>query len=185
MKLILGLGNPGVKYSRTRHNIGFIALDAYAAVHNLKWDEKKKFLASICETEINDKRLALAKPNTFMNASGESARKLIDFYNIKHHDVLVIHDDADIELGKLRLVQGGNDGGHQGIASLYQHGMKDTWRLKVGVANEDRLPGRAIDFVLRSFTAEEEAKLVHLVKTIESIMTDFAHGKIESQTISV
>src|SRR5688572_29766924 len=120
MKLAVGLGNPGEKYSLTRHNIGFLALDAFIASKGFKWDDKKRFLSQICEMETESGRLILAKPNTFMNLSGEAVRKLADFYNLVHQDVLVVHDDADLDFGKLRLVSGGNDGGHQGVASLYE-----------------------------------------------------------------
>src|SRR5688572_23476870 len=185
MKLIVGLGNPGEKYARTRHNVGFIALDAYAKKHGLKWDEKKKFRAWIGEIGGDGDRLLLAKPTTFMNASGEAARKLVDFYNLGQHDVLVIHDDADMEFGKLRLVRGGNDGGHQGVASLHQHGIRDTWRLKVGVSNEDRIPGEAIDFVLKRFNASEKAKLPQLVAKAIQLIDSFAQEPIEPHTFGL
>lgn len=185
MKLVIGLGNPGEKYARTRHNIGFLALDAWADKYQLKWDEKKRFMALAAEADVDGRRLLLAKPTTFMNSSGEAVRKLIDFYNVKHSDILVIHDDADMEFGKLRLGQGGNDGGHQGVASLYQHGIKDTWRLKVGVSNEDRIPGQAIDFVLRKFNTAEEAAMSHLTDKILGIIEVFVMGKAESQTFSL
>ena len=184
MKLIIGLGNPGTEYARTRHNVGFVVLDHLCYTHAMQWNEKGKFKAEVAEGEIGSNRIMLAKPQTFMNGSGESVRTLVDFYKIKHHDILVIHDDADVEFGKARLVQGGNDGGHRGVVSLYQHGFEDTWRLKIGVSNERRQPGQAIDFVLTRFEQAEWDQLSHLMEAATRKVTDFAGGTIAPESFT-
>ena len=182
MKLIVGLGNIGAEYAKTRHNIGFLMLDHLCYQYGLSWAEKSRFKAEIAEGEVQGVRVLLAKPLTFMNASGEAVRSIIDFHKSKHHDVLVIHDDADIDFGKARIVQGrtppAGGGGHKGIISLYQHGLDDVWRLKIGVSNEHRQPGQAIDFVLTRFEQTEWDQLSHLAEAVSEKAKVFIDGQI-------
>jgi PTH1 family peptidyl-tRNA hydrolase len=184
MKLIVGLGNPGTEFEKTRHNIGFIMVDRLADEQGWKWVHKARFKSDVTEGEVDGEKVVFAKPRTFMNTSGEALRAFIDFYHLKHHDVLVIHDDADIEWGKLRVVQKGNDGGHQGIKSLYAHGIDDTWRLKIGVSNEHRQPGQAIDFVLTRFKPEEWSQLDQLYKAVRPYITHYLGDTVETSTIN-
>ncbi len=155
MKLIVGLGNPGEQYGKTRHNVGFLAVDELAKDHELVFRERPKFKSLVAEGEIAGEKVILAKPHTFMNECGLAVRLLVDWHKLKQSDVLVIHDDADMEFGKLRLISRGSDGGHNGVVSLQEHGLDDIWRLKIGVANQHRLPGQAIDFVLTKFEKTE------------------------------
>lgn len=179
MKLIVGLGNPDPEHSRNRHNIGFIIVDQLVADHEGQWQTKDRFKADVAEID----GVVYLKPQTYMNASGESLRAMVDFYKIPIEQILVIHDDADIDFGKIRVVRGGNDGGHNGIVSLIQHGLQGIWRLKIGVANEHRAPGQAIDFVLTDFTSEEyervQAVLGQKNNPIESVVSSFLDDSLE------
>lgn len=153
--LIVGLGNPGREYERTRHNIGFRVLDALAAKHALTFG-KKQAKALLAEGSIADRRVLLAKPQTYMNLSGESVRPLIAFYNIPLTNVLVILDDLDLPLGTLRLRPSGSHGGQKGLKSiLEQLGTQNVARLRFGIG---RPPGRmdAAAYVLQPFAAEEQ-----------------------------
>lgn len=184
MKMIVGLGNPDRRYHRSRHNVGFDIIEAYSIERNIKLDTKKRFLSEVGEGTLDEHRFLLAKPLTHMNASGEGVRALVDFHKLKHHDVLIVHDDADMDFGKVRLTQGGNSGGHKGIESLIGQGLGDTWRLKVGVSNDQRLPGRAIDFVLREFSAAEWTVLPKLSTSLTGRLDAFVRGSVSGDTLS-
>lgn len=135
MKLIIGLGNPGEQYEKTRHNTGFRAVDVLAAHDG--WKLSEKFSAEIAETKINNAKVLLAKPQTFMNNSGQAAAKLVRFYKIKKEDVLIIHDDIDLVVGTLRLRPHGSSGGHQGMQSVLSSLESETIaRLKIGIAEK-------------------------------------------------
>ena len=116
MRLIVGLGNPGTKYKNTRHNLGFRAVDVLAG--EAKWQDSKKFHAQTAEINLNDEKIILAKPQTFMNESGSAVRRLMDFYKIPASDVLIIYDDIDLLVGDTRLRAEGGSGGHNGMASV-------------------------------------------------------------------
>ena len=116
MKLVVGLGNPEKKYEFTRHNCGFRAIDYYASKNNLSF--KSKFNGHYAETIVNNTKLILLKPQTYMNLSGESVIKFVNYYNINIEDILVIYDDVDFEVGKFKLRRGGSSGGHNGINNI-------------------------------------------------------------------
>jgi peptidyl-tRNA hydrolase, PTH1 family len=173
--LIVGLGNPGREYDRTRHNIGFRAVDAIAAAGGLTF-AKKQGKAAIAEGIIAEKKVLLAKPQTFMNLSGESVRELVNFYKIPLSAVLVISDDLDIPLGTLRGRQNGGSGGQNGIKSIMAHlGTQEFARLRVGIG---RPPGRmlAADYVLQPFRDDETILVIEtldrIVKAAKTWLTD-------------
>lgn len=153
MKLIAGLGNPGGQYAETRHNVGFLLLDSLA--EDLKLDFRPKFQGLIAETQISGEKIYLLKPQTFMNLSGRSVRELTQFYKIRTEDILVVYDDMDLPLGRLRLRNSGSAGGHNGIKSmLAELGAEDFWRLKIGIGR----PPAGWDsarYVLSTFIKEE------------------------------
>lgn len=166
MKLILGLGNPGEKYVKTRHNVGFMVLDALAReMVNSQWLMVKKFQSLIARHQP----LILAKPTTFMNQSGKAVKKLITHFKIKIPDLWVIHDDLDIALGGYKIQKGKGPRTHKGVASVEQWlGRDDFWRVRVGVENRNpdkKIPGEK--YVLQKFTQEEEEQLA---KTIDKIV---------------
>ncbi len=131
--LIVGLGNPGEKYSDTRHNVGFLVVDALAEHWGMRlWSEKWQSL--FCREKRWGINLILLKPQTFMNRSGQSVAPLVTFYKIPPSNIIVVHDDLDMPPGRLKLVKGGGAGGHNGIRSLVQSlGTSDFYRLKIGI----------------------------------------------------
>lgn len=153
--LIAGLGNPGARYARSRHNVGFIIVDRLARAHDLQFS-RKRFNAEIAEGQVGGRRVILAKPQTFMNASGDAVGKLYAFYKIAPSDLLVVYDDLDLPLGKLRLRADGSSGGHHGMESIIARiGTSDFPRLRVGIGRPN--PDADIDHVLGSFEPEERA----------------------------
>ena len=159
MKLIVGLGNPGPRYERNRHNIGFQIVDVLAAARRLSFD-KMQFKARVVDGRIDEQRLLLAKPQTYMNGSGEAVQPLAAYYKVEPPDILVIFDDLDLPTGKLRFRPFGGAGGHNGMKSIIQRLGTDQFpRLRIGI---DRPPGRMdpADYVLQDFSAAEEEVMV-------------------------
>jgi PTH1 family peptidyl-tRNA hydrolase len=168
IKLIVGLGNPGTRYARSRHNVGFMIADRFARAHALTF-ARKRFNAQIAEGDIAGKRVMIAKPQTFMNLSGEAVGKVFAFYKIAPHDLLVIYDDLDLPLGKMRLRPKGSAGGHHGMESIIARiGTSDFPRLRIGIGRPS--PDADVDHVLGSFDADERAvmdeTLAHAVEAI-------------------
>lgn len=152
-KLVVGLGNPGSKYEGTRHNIGFELVERLAAGGSgTSWS--RKFDGLIAETEINFRKLLLLKPETFMNLSGRSVAQVVRFYKIDLADLLVVCDDLNLPLGKLRLRAGGSDGGQKGLRDITAHLGTDRYaRLRVGIGDRGEID--AADFVLSRFRSAE------------------------------
>lgn len=152
--LIVGLGNPGKQYENTRHNVGFMAVDELARRHALSFGRAER--KAVCaDGLIAGRRVLLAKPQTYMNLSGEAVRALVDFYRIALADILVIADDLDLPIGTLRLRPGGGHGGQNGLRSIIQHlGTQDFARGRIGIG---RPPGRmdAAAYVLRPFEGDD------------------------------
>jgi len=171
MNLIVGLGNPGRDYTNNRHNAGFICLNHFARTHDIKFD-KKQGLARIGTGEIDGQRVVLARPQTYMNLSGQSVSRLVAKYDINPNNLLIIHDDLDLPLGSIRIRQGGSSGGHKGIESVISYlGYRDFTRLRVGIgrpiANNNDEVGEddIIDYVLGDFTAAEKTILAKAITT--------------------
>ena len=134
MKMLVGLGNPGSKYEKTRHNIGFRFLDLVAKSEGLSFGSAPRFCAETCTFTLNNEKVLLVKPQTFMNNSGEAVSKLASYYDIETSDITVIYDDLDLPSGKLRIKKGGGHGGHNGLRSLNQHlPDADYIRVKIGI----------------------------------------------------
>ncbi|MBU0580159.1 MAG: aminoacyl-tRNA hydrolase [Candidatus Margulisbacteria bacterium] len=159
MKLVVGLGNPGKKYIKTRHNLGFQVLEAYAKKNTHSFKKNEKLKAELVETNYAGNKLILIKPLTFMNLSGETVSLVLKWYKESILNMLVIHDDIDLEFGKIRLRENGRAGGHNGIQSIINHVGTDIFkRLKIGVGR----PPQEIDpanYVLANFN-NEEIKLI-------------------------
>lgn len=173
MKLIVGLGNPGENYKNTRHNIGFIILDYLAKCKDIKFD-KKKFNSEYTITYINNEKNILVKPNTFMNLSGESVRKFMNYYDIKKDDLLVVYDDLDTKLANFKLKNKGRSGGHRGIKNIIEN-MNSTEfnRLKIGIGR----PTNKIDikdYVLGKFSRIELEELKNIFDKSISCIEDFS-----------
>lgn len=161
MKCIVGLGNPGKKYEKTRHNIGFMVIDALIN-RFLLTDIKSKFKCTYTIATIHGEKVMLVKPLTFMNLSGEGLRPLLDYYDVATADVLAMYDDLDLPVGKIRLREKGGHGGHNGVRSLLDHlSDKDFKRLRIGIGRPtDETP--IVNYVLQSF-AKAENKEIELV----------------------
>ncbi len=172
MKLIIGLGNPGPQYFNTRHNFGFLALNYFQdSVPGFSpWQSIAKFKAALSEGQIDGEKIILAKPQTFMNLSGQAVKLLADFYKIEPADILVAHDDVDLALGRLRLSFGASGGGHKGVKSIISAlGTKDFVRLRLGIkpARQSflaKLFGRTAKFVLQKFSENEKAPVQTITK---------------------
>ncbi len=184
MKLIVGLGNPGLLYARNRHNIGFMCLNRFARKHSIRF-ARKLGLARIGEGEIANVKLVLARPQTMMNRSGRSVGRLAQRYKISPDDLIVIHDDLDLPLGKIRFRQGGRSGGHKGIESIIDElGNADFVRVRVGIGRPD-LPGGAdtdrgagvINHVLSDFDSSENRIVADVKnKVTEAILYLISQG---------
>jgi PTH1 family peptidyl-tRNA hydrolase len=162
LKLIVGLGNPGPEYSDTRHNVGYWVTDELAARHKVKFRESAKWRARTARITEADDDVLLAEPTTFMNLSGWAVRELAAFYKIAASDVLVLVDDADLPLGKLRIRMSGSAGGHNGLKSIIQElGTQEFPRLRIGVG---RQPGELKNHVLGRFGAAEREPIENAVK---------------------
>lgn len=173
MKLIVGLGNPGMQYAATRHNIGFEVIDSLAETYNIPII-KNKYKAIIGEGNIFGEKVILMKPQTYMNLSGEAVKACMDFHKISNKDLIVAYDDISLEVGQLRLRPSGSAGGHNGIKNIItQIGTQDFPRVKFGVG--EKPPGWDLaNYVLSRFP-EEEMKIVgprigDAVKAIEEII---------------
>ncbi len=169
MKLIIGLGNPGMKYENTKHNIGFIAVDYIARQYGLTFN-KTKFNAVYAEGNVGAEKVVLIKPQSFMNLSGEVVQPWIDYYNLTEDEMVVIYDDMDLPVGKIRLRVKGGSGGHNGMKSIIQHlGTKAFNRIRVGVGRPFEKQS-VISHVLSPFAKEDVEEMQHAVKdTYEAV----------------
>jgi len=180
-RLIVGLGNPGEKYATTRHNIGFMCLDSYTQLHNVAF-ARTRIKAKVAEMRFNNLNVVLAKPQTFMNLSGEAVGKLLRQHKVKPENLTVVYDDLDLPVGRIRIRLGGSSGGHKGINSIIEHiSSQEFIRVRVGIGrpeikerNEDDSDG-VIGHVLSDFTPEERAVIIEILpltgKILNSLLT--------------
>ncbi|MBT4120812.1 MAG: aminoacyl-tRNA hydrolase [Candidatus Magasanikbacteria bacterium] len=173
MKLIVGLGNPGKRYEKTRHNVGFMILDKLREkLGSSGWSLSKKFNSETSGLTLNGEKVILAKPMTFMNASGQSVQLIAHFYKVAPEDIIVVHDDKDLKLGDVRVQEDRSHAGHNGIKSIIEHiGTQKFTRVRVGVASENEKKMRdTAKFVLHKFGYFEKKKVEEIVnKSIEEI----------------
>jgi len=172
MFLIVGLGNPGRKFQKTRHNIGFLVIDEFVKKNNFpEFKFSRKFNALISEGKFNNEKIIIAQPQTFMNDSGKSVRALISFYKIINPSLVVIHDDIDLPLGKIRIVKNRGAGGHRGVESIIKEiKARNFVRLRVGIQPKSGKPKKAEIFVLQKFNNEEEKIIKEVIKkTVEAL----------------
>lgn len=158
-QLVVGLGNPGDNYARTRHNLGFLVADLLAARLGAKFKAHKRSGAEVCTGRLAGRSVVLAKPRCYMNESGRQVGPLAKFYSVPPADIVVIHDELDLEFGRIRLKLGGGEGGHNGLRSVASAlGTKDFQRVRIGIG---RPPGRKdpAAFVLEPFNATERAEV--------------------------
>jgi len=173
MKLIVGLGNPGRSYANNRHNIGFICLNHFAKAQGIRFD-KKQAQARIGIGEVASNEVVVARPQTYMNLSGESVSRLVKKFNIKLNDMIVIHDDLDLPLGKIRIKRGLGWTGHKGVRSVIhsvtaEPGSKDLSFLRVGIGRPDKTPLTEADiiaYVLSDFTPDERKAINKVIPRV-------------------
>ena len=174
MQLFVGLGNPGLKYSQNRHNIGFMAVDRIAQSGFSPW--KPKFQGVVSEGRLGSERVVLLKPATFMNLSGQCVGEAMRFFKLSPSDVTVFHDELDLAPGKVRLKTGGGHAGHNGLRSLHQHIGPEYHRVRLGIGH----PGhkdRVARYVLSDFAKAEAAWLDNLLRGIEDGAVELAAGE--------
>ena len=183
MILIVGLGNPGRKFQKTRHNLGFRVVEAFFKKnrdrHNFSnFKLKKKFNAEISERKFNDKKIILAKPQTFMNLSGRAVKKITNNLQLTTNNLWVVHDDIDIPLGKIRISIGRGAAGHKGVESIIKElGTKNFVRFRIGIQPKFGKPKNPEKFVLQKFNKEEEGLIKEVIqKIIEAIEMTIIKG---------
>lgn len=173
--LIVGLGNPGLRYRHTRHNVGFLVLDELQKQLDFpRFSTQRKFHGTFTRDWINDRSVILLKPRTFMNESGRAIRAITQFYKIPTENIWVVHDDKDLVLGKVRTRFTGSSGGHNGVQNIINVlKTKDFKRYKVGIAPLEGLDKDTADFVLERFKAEESAELKKIIlETVAKIRSE-------------
>jgi len=172
MKLIVGLGNPGKKYQKTRHNAGFMAVDSISDAYNFsEYKKSDKHKAEIAEGKIWDEKVLLTKPQTFMNLTGKSVQSILNFYKIPINDLIVIYDDIALPQGSLRIRMSGSAGGHNGMKSIIQElGTEDFVRIRIGIEPLTEFKGALENYVLGKLTAEESALMDDNLKKIPDLV---------------
>lgn len=175
--MIIGLGNPGEKYNKTRHNVGFMLVDKLVKQFGEKLTEDKVFKAEIATTFIGGEKIYLVKPVTFMNKSGEAVYALLTYYGLEISDLLIIYDDLDMAVGKIRFRQKGSAGGHNGIRSIIKHlGTQEFERIKIGIGR----PATNIPvhhYVLSQFEKEDAAKIEETLSIVDKAVKFYLEEK--------
>jgi len=180
VKVVAGLGNPGGKYENTPHNVGFDAVDRLAERCGCKFKHSLRFKAETVKTKIASESVVLIKPQTFMNLSGESIGALLRFYKATPADLIVIFDDVDLELGRIRVKPCGGSGGHNGLKSVIQHvGSGDFVRVRMGVGRGDGR-GDVMSHVLRKFTSGDRDSIENMVSKAVDSVYDILESGVDS-----
>ena len=160
LKLIVGLGNPEQRYLSTRHNVGFWVLDSLAEKLTKNFSQQKKYESELFEYEFDSKLFHMMKPLSYINNSGTPIRKFIKNKNIEAENILIIYDDLDLDVGKIRLKQGGGSGGHNGLNSIIEQiGSKNFWRLRIGIGKPND-KNKVVDYVLGKPSLDDK-KIIH------------------------
>ena len=177
MKLIVGLGNPGIEYINTRHNIGFMSIDTLAYSLNLKID-KNKFDGLYVKTNIGKENVILLKPQKYINLSGDVIKKYIDFFKINIEDVLIISDDLDLPLGKIKIKYKGSSGGHNGLKNIEKNlNTNEYKRIKIGISNNKLIDTK--DYVLGKLKDEDLNIIKETLNKIPQIIDDYINYPFE------
>lgn len=185
MKLIVGLGNPSKTYAHNRHNVGFLCLNYFARFHSILFDHRQ-CRARVGIGEVRGEKLLLAKPGTFVNLSGNSVAGLMHKHNIPLSDLLVIYDDLDLPLGKIRLRQSGSSGGHKGMNSIISAlGSEDFPRIRVGIGRpqeeeQSTSEDAIVNYVLSDFSPQEEAIIKSVIAKVSEAIDCFLTQGIEA-----
>ena len=177
MKLIVGLGNPGIQYALTRHNVGFMVVD-HLVIRNSLGEFKEDFYGAYLKTKINNETYIIYKPYTYMNDSGRGIRAIVDFFKIDLEDILVIHDDLDLPCGKVRIRKNGGSGGHNGIKSVIEHlGSEDFKRIRIGIAKPEN--HEIINYVLGKLTNDEVPPIKEALEIASKAIIDWSNNTFD------
>ena len=172
MKLIVGLGNPGKEYEKTRHNIGFMVVDNYISYKKCDGDWKQKFNSLYFQTNISGEKVIFLKPSTYMNLSGNAVLECANYFKIDVSDILVISDDLDLLVGNFKLKANGSCGGHNGLRDIENKlGSSNYKRLKIGISKNSNVDTK--DYVLGSFSSEEKKIFLSLYKELFNVLDDY------------
>ena len=201
MKVILALGNPGEKYVHTRHNTGFLVIDQLAAEQGAQFSNKPKFFADIAElnsftvdsaasakshSTVPREKILLVKPTTYYNEVGISTRAILDFYKLTLDNLLIIHDDTDLDFGKIRVRKGGRDAGSNGLKSLHAHIGADFWHIRIGTDNLLRRQVSTDRFVMMNFNSDELTILKNwAIPTARTMIHDFLSDHISAISVKL
>ena len=191
MKFIIGLGNPGKEYENTRHNVGFLILNQILKIKNqndnIKFKIEKKLNAEIAKINIDEEEVILVKPQTFMNLSGESVQKVMQFYKVKPEDVVVVCDDLNLDVGQIRIRYAGAVGGHNGIKSIISCVGQKFWRVRVGIGSnrtdERNIPAES--YVLQNFNTVESEKIDNIIDNVANLLIKYISSKLKEETIKI
>lgn len=178
MYLIVGLGNPGVRYKLTRHNIGFLVIDALAEHLGTKL-EQDDFKSLSCKTKFANQDVVLAEPQTFMNLSGQSVQPLLTYYKIPIENLLVLHDEVDLPYSKIKLQKNRSHGGHNGVRDIHDKIGADYARLRLGVGRPSIPQMQVADYVLQNFSNEEQTQLPDYIGAACDAVLDFIEDGFE------
>ncbi len=176
---MVGLGNPGLKYEFTRHNIGFKIVDSLARDMGTEFKKVKSYYSLISRGMINNHKAMLVKPQTFMNLSGRAVSKVVSYYKIAHQDLLIVYDDLNLELGQVRIRKKGSTGGHKGIESIMQYlNSEDIPRLRIGIGNPSiNFNFDCVSYVLSNFNNDEKDRIEEVIQlSTEAIKTIIEDG---------
>ena len=175
--LIVGLGNIGQEYDNTRHNVGFMCVDDFARKNDFApWTNKNDLKCQVTQATIGDQRVILAKPTTFMNLSGEAVQAVSHFYKVSLENIIVIHDELDVDFGQIRLRNGGTSAGHNGIKSVTKHMSESYNRIRVGIGPKPHPEMDSADFVLSKWNAKELESLPKLKREVDAVLSELAYG---------
>ena len=184
LKLLVGLGNPGTEYEKTRHNVGFMVLEEIARKNNCSFRESKKLFGRTCEYGSGIEKTRLLMPNTYMNESGKSVRSTKDWFNFQNSQLIVLVDDMDLPLGKIRVRSKGSSGGHNGLKSIINHlGTAEFKRLKIGIGapsnDQQERKSKTVSHVLGRFSKEEFIILNFIIQEIISCIESITSNNWE------
>jgi len=174
LKIVVGLGNPGLKYEFTRHNIGFRVVDSLAQTIEIEFKKVRSYYSLISRGMIDNHKLMLVKPQTFMNLSGRAVSKIVSYYKIPLQDLLIVYDDLNLELGQIKIRKKGSTGGHKGMESIMQYlHSEEIPRLRIGIGNPSvNFNFDCVSYVLSNFNDDEEDKIKETIKlSTEAIKT--------------
>jgi len=184
MFLVIGLGNLGKEYEGTRHNIGFVFVDKLCSrIEASAWKKEDKFDAEYCKGKIGKKQVIFAKPQTFMNLSGDTVLKLKRYYKVENEKIIVVSDDFNLEVGQVRIRFAGESGGHNGLKSVIENIGDDFWRVRIGIGKNGPIPKDK--YVLTKFASDERTTINLVVDNmVNGLIESISQGKLENETIS-